>query len=322
MSQFRPPVLLRGPHAQSILARTGIRRARVRSQAAPLLAASHDIVADVGQGVRLLMHHTPPLPNAIGRTAILLHGWEGSAMATYILSVSRRLWETGYRIVRVNMRDHGPSHHLNEELFHSCRLEEMVDAVRWVREKFARDAAVMVGSSLGGNFALRIAVTAPELEIRRVVAVCPVLDPEQTMLALDRGLPIYRWHFMRRWRRSLERKQATFPDRYNFKGLDRFRTLEELTDYVVRHYTDIPDLETYLRGYALTGALLSELRVPSTMLLAEDDPVIPFAGLARVQRPSCLEVCTTTRGGHCGFLSDYRLNSWADRLVLDVLAGQ
>lgn len=322
MVPFKPPGALQGPNVQSILARVGLRRVRVQSRAAPLLAASRDIVADVGGGVRLLLHETPPKDGGNGRTAVLLHGWEGSATATYILSASMTLWREGYQIVRVNMRDHGPSHHLNEDLFHSCRLDEMIGAIHWIRRELARDAVTLVGSSLGGNFALRIAAAAPEIGILRVVAICPVLDPEQTMVALDRGSPLYRRYFMHRWRNSLERKRAAFPDRYDFAQLERFRTLEDMTDYFVRHYTEFPDLVTYLRGYALTGDRLSKLAVPGTMLLAEDDPVIPIAGLERIARPACLDIHTTAHGGHCGFVSDYRLNSWSDRFVLDALRAR
>jgi len=325
MSQFSPPFLLRGPHAQSIIARVGLRRARVRAAAARLLASSEDVVADVGGGVRLLVHHTPPqvpvADPAVGRTAVLLHGWEGSAMATYILSAAISLWANGYRILRINLRDHGPSHHLNEGLFHSCRLQEMIDAVGWVRQRYADEETALIGSSLGGNFALRIAACAQSsgLDISRVVAVCPVLDPEQTMHALDHGLPIYQRYFMRRWRRSLEFKRAAYPELYDFTRLERFRTLGEMTDYFVRHYTGFTDLRTYLRGYALTGDRLTGLQVPSTMLLAEDDPVIPVVGLDRVARPDCLRIETTPHGGHCGFIEDYRLTSWADRYILEVL---
>lgn len=323
MSQFSPPLPLRGPHAQSIVARVGLRRARVHAAAARLLAASEDVVAEVGDGVRLLVHHTPPQAPAVGRTAVLLHGWEGSAMATYVLSAAIRLWDNGFRILRINLRDHGASHHLNEGLFHSCRLQEMIDAVSWVRQRYAGEEIVLVGSSLGGNFALRIAARAQSsgLDLSHVLAVCPVLDPEQTMRALDHGLPIYRLYFMRRWRRSLELKKAAFPELYDFRRLERFRTLEEMTDYFVRYYTEFTDLRTYLRGYALTGDRLTGLQVPSTMLLAEDDPVIPVAGLDRIARPDCLRIETTRHGGHCGFIEDYRLTSWADKYVLDALTG-
>ena len=127
---------------QSIIARVGLRRARINAAARPFLEASEDLIADVGDGVRLLVHHTPPdrtIGQGVGRTAVLLHGWEGSAMATYVLSAGMRLWNAGYRIVRINLRDHGPSHHLNEELFHSCRLDEVSGAVEWVQARHPQE---------------------------------------------------------------------------------------------------------------------------------------------------------------------------------------
>ena len=64
----------------------------------------------------------------------------------------------------------------------------MVDATRRVRERFPDESLYLAGYSLGGNFALRIAATAgPALGIARIAAICPVLDPEETMVALDSG---------------------------------------------------------------------------------------------------------------------------------------
>lgn len=318
MTEFLPSRLLRGPHIQSILGSVGLRRWRVRAAARPMLHASVDRVVDAGQGVRLLVHHTPPRANANGRTAVLIHGWEGSGISTYVLSAATHLWREGYRIVRINLRDHGISHHLNEEMFHSCRLDEVVGAVRWIQDTFPDDTLMLAGYSLGGNFSLRIAAEATQasLKIAKVVAICPVLDPEQTMRAIDGGLSMYRTYFIRRWRRSLECKKAAFPRRYDFERLSRFRTLREMTDYFVVNYTEYPDLVTYLRGYAITGDRLANLAVPSAILLAEDDPVIPVSGLARMARPPALEIRTVRFGGHCGFVADFRMNNWSDHYLL------
>ena len=61
---------------------------------------------------------------------MLLHGWEGSSDSLYLLSLAQPLFEAGYDVARLNLRDHGDSHHLNEEIFHSCRIAEVVGAVR------------------------------------------------------------------------------------------------------------------------------------------------------------------------------------------------
>ena len=66
---------------------------------------------------------------------VLLHGWEGSAESLYVLSLAQLLYQQGFEIVRLNLRDHGETHHLNRELFHSCRLPEVVGAVRTLQRQ-------------------------------------------------------------------------------------------------------------------------------------------------------------------------------------------
>lgn len=321
MTSFRPPRLLRGPHAQSVLASLPLRRPLVARRTRRFLGQSRREILDCGAGVRLLAEHTEPATGAATGTVVLIHGWEGSTQSMYMLSAGARLWQAGFRVVRLNLRDHGDSQHLNRELFHSCRIEEVLGAVRGIQRRFPGERLLVAGFSLGGNFALRVAASARAagLALERVAAVCPVLDPRETLDALDRGLPVYRGYFIRRWRRSLERKRVAFPEYYDFGELSRFRTLRAMTDFFVRHYTEYPDLDAYLGGYALTGQRLESLEVPAVVLLAEDDPVIPIRGLDRVARPPTLEVTRSRFGGHCGFLADLRLRSWADEFVVRAL---
>lgn len=313
---FSPPRLLRSADVQAALANSVFRRRLVLREADSLLAASEQLLIECADGVRLTAHHTAPRVTN-GRVAILLHGWEGSSQSLHVLSAADRLWRAGLRVVRINMRDHGGSHHLNRAIFHSCRLAEMVDAVHWVSNRFAGEALCLAGYSLGGNFALRIAAAeGKSLNLSRVVAICPVLDPEETMLALDSGSLIYRQYFLSKWRRSLEAKARAFPGDYDFGPLSRFRSLRDMTDFFVTRYTEFPDLQTYLRGYALTGDRLAGLTVPSSILLAEDDPVIPAGALARVASPPALEIHRTRWGGHCGYLANYDLRTWTDDYLL------
>jgi len=321
INAFKPPVLLKSPHLQTILSSAGPRAPAVQKAAANISAAARLITVPCEHGVRLhALYNEAPNAQAL---IVLIHGWEGSAESLYQLSAARRLVEAGYSVLRLNLRDHGDSHHLNEDLFHSCRLQEVVDAVAWAAASFKPERLLLGGFSLGGNFALRVAAQAPEagIQLDRVLAVCPVLDPEETMHALDGGLSIYQWFFLRKWRRSLLKKMNVFPDRYEFDDLHRFKTLEAMTEFFVVNHTEYPDLHSYLKGYSLEGGRLSNLSVRSHVLLAEDDPVIPVAGLERVARPDCLDVEVTRFGGHCGHLQNYRLESWADAWLLDKAGG-
>jgi predicted alpha/beta-fold hydrolase len=293
------------------------RRQLVRKRAAGLLASAEPEVIDSGNGVRLLGYYSPS-PNAGRGLVVFLHGWEGSADSSYVLSAGTRAFESGYSVFRLNFRDHGNTQALNEDLFHSCRIDEVVNAVKNIHARHPADRLFLVGQSLGGNFAMRVAVRAhvAGIALSRVVAVCPVLQPQSTMRALEKGLWIYRHYFLNRWRQSLRAKAAAFPERYDFGSLERFRTLTETTEFFVREYTEFTTLNDYLEGYAITGSALADLRVPTLLIAAADDPVIPSSDLERLARVDALKVTELRNGGHCGFVDSYALRSWADDRIL------
>lgn len=315
---FAPTGLIANPHVQSILVSSPMRRTLLRRRAEPLLAASQALLLDCGDGVRLHCWHAPAAGEPRG-LAVLIHGWEGTADSSYLLSSSMKLYAAGWSVIRLHLRDHGPSHHLNEDLFHSNRIREVVAAVARLAELFPGSAMCLGGFSLGGNFALRVAARADAngIPLRRVMAVCPVLDPASTLDAMERGPRVYERYFMMKWRRSLQIKAGLFPGRYDFGNLRRFRGLRDMTDFFVQDYSEFPDLATYLNGYAITGEALAPVTAPTLLVAAKDDPVIPARDLPRLAQPASLRVIATTRGGHCGFLPSAFGHSWIDGLMHD-----
>lgn len=319
---FDPPRGLKHRHVQSLLAGWPWRQRWLRRRASALLAASRDEIVDCGADVRLLGHYSaqPAEPRGL---AILLHGWEGSAEANYVVSVGGLLYDAGFSVFRLNFRDHGDTFALNRELFHSCRIDEVVGALAAIAKRYPAKATFVVGHSLGGNFALRAAARAPDarISLTKVVAVCPVLRPSSTMRALEDGLWVYREYFLRRWRRSLLAKAACFPELYDFGDLRRFRTLTATTEFFATRYASFPDLDSYLNGYAITGDALSRLTVPAKIIAAADDPVIPVDDFADLATSPALSIQVFAHGGHCAFLQDYALRSWVDRAVLAEIAA-
>ena len=100
-------------------------------------AVSTPHVIDGGEGVRLHgMHSRVPDRPARG-LALLLHGWEGSIESSYMRLTAARLLHAGFDVFRLNFRDHGDTHHLNEALFHSNRIDEVVNAAVDVERRFA-----------------------------------------------------------------------------------------------------------------------------------------------------------------------------------------
>lgn len=322
---FRPQWWLRSTHSQSILPSLPVRRLLIERRTRGWRRASRELLLDCGDGVTLQAFHssTHAAQDSAAQCvepalAVLLHGWEGSAESQYILSLADVLLAHGCDVIRLNLRDHGDTHHLNRDLFHSCRLPEVVGAMQRLQELFPARRRVLIGYSLGGNFMLRVAAEAPQagLDIERVIAVSALLDPATTLDAIENGLWIYHSYFVMKWTRSLMRKQAAWPDTYRFGKLLRSRNLRRMTEDLVLQHTDYPDLHSYLRDYAITGERLAGLTVPSTIVTALDDPMIAPADLERLADTPLLRVVTTQTGGHCGFLEDLGSHSWVDDFIL------
>ena len=324
MTEFTPRPWLRNAHLQSILPSLPLRRSAIERRALSLLQSSVEEVLDCGEGVRLLGLHSSQerrgrVPAA--QLVVLHHGWEGSAQSLYVLALGQFLFERGFDVLRLNLRDHGPTHHLNRDLFHSCRIKEVVGAVRRIQSLYPAQRLSLVGFSLGGNFALRVGAGAREagIDLHRIVAISPVLDPEVTLAALEDGVAIYRQYFIRKWTRSLLKKQLAWPEVYDFRELLRDRTLTAMTDYLVCHHSEFPDLQTYLRGYALVHGALEPLCTLSRIIAATDDPMIPSRDLERLPRLANLRITPTRFGGHCGFMPSWRGDSWIAGEVLSEL---
>jgi predicted alpha/beta-fold hydrolase len=319
---FKPPRWLRSAHLQSILASTFVRRGRIERRAVALLAAQRELILECGEGVRLQCFVSSP-PHGNGRPVVLLHGWEGHSESNYVLSLAQLLFARGFEVVRLNLRDHGETHHLNRELFHSCRLPEVIGAMRALQRQFPQRPLAAVGFSLGGNFLLRVAARAREaqLNLERVIAISPVLEPTDTLVALERALPGYEYYFVRKWRRSLEKKQAAWPGSYDFSDVPGMRGLREMTAKLVVRHSEFTSLGEYLNGYAITGERLAALEVPSHIYTSADDPMIPVGGLAQLARPAALEVTVTRYGGHCGFITQLQELTWVERRILEELGA-
>jgi predicted alpha/beta-fold hydrolase len=302
---------------QSVLSSSGLRRL-LSGRRTELRAPTTECVLDCGDGVRLQGFRSTPASRPPRGLVVLLHGWEGSAESGYVVNTAARLLAEGYEVFRLNFRDHGDTHALHPGLFHSCRIDEVVGAVRAIAERFPARPLAVAGFSLGGNFALRVALRAPDagIPLHCALAVCPVVSPGAGLFALEDAPWFYQRYFLHKWRGSLRRKQALFPDTELFTPAELGGDLRALTRSLVLRHTDFGSLENYLDGYSIAGSRLASLRVPATILTASDDPVIPVADFRALDLPACAELDIATHGGHCGFLHDASLRSWTEDYLL------
>lgn len=314
--------VLDNPHVQSLLASSSWRLRRLR-QDNPVGQKSQDRILQTPDA-RLLCRYTPAEQSrATGQLMVLLHGWEGRSESTYIQLLADTLYRQGVSIARLNFRDHGNTHHLNRGLFHSCRLDEVADAVRAVQDQWQPQQLFLAGFSLGGNFAIRINAVASEkgIDLAGVFAVSPVVDPHSAMLAIEAS-PVYRRYFLRKWKKSLRRKQKQHPGIFSGNEWKKHRSLDALTHELILQHTPYTQTTDYYRGYELTETVLNSLQSPTHVITAEDDPIIPVKDFQRMEGKQNIRLLKLPKGGHCGFVMDWQGRSWVETYISRQLQKQ
>ena len=139
-----------------------------------------------------------------------------------------------------------------------------------------------------------------------------VIDPEKAVRAIDSGWVGYRWYFLRKWRQALVEKQGAFPDAYDLDAALKLPSVAALTDYLVARHLPFVHSREYYQHYTLTGNGLAGLEIPTRILAAADDPVVPIGDVETLDGSRHLDVVVSRFGGHCGFIEDFRLRSALD----------
>ncbi len=304
--------IFRNGHTNSILAGSPARKLVAHKISKRFRKQAELKIIPAKNNIQLSAHYNVQ-PQQPAHTIVLLHGWLGCSDSLYIVTLGDFLYRHGFNVVRLNLRDHGDSYHLNEKLFHSCRIQEVINACINIQNEFDSELS-LIGFSLGANFALRInAFTTPQqLKLVQTIAICPVIDPSNTLHALETSFLVYRNYFMQRWRSSYYKKVDAFPHIYTKKTFDECKSLRDATENLATKHAGFESLESYLNGYAISGKRLSTLNSMANVVLAKDDPIIPWQDCNKLDENHYLNILLTEHGGHCGFLEPGLTSPWVN----------
>ena len=313
LNSFKPPLFLRNAHVQTVLASSKLRTLGANS----MRDVARQKIIETAEGIRLLGYYSVQNDGRAKGLAILLHGWEGSTDSTYLLRCGKGLYARGYDIFRLNFRDHGDSHHFNKGIFYAVLLEEVFQAVNQAAGFSNGRPVFLIGFSLGGNFVLRIlkkCVNVPIKNLYHAVSISPVLNPRKSTEKIDR-IPYLRKYFLAKWRRSLKKKQGLFPDIYDFTDVMGVETIQGLTDVLLEKYSDFPTAQAYFDAYALMGTAIADINTPTTIVTAEDDPIIPINDFYDLELNEHIRMLIHPHGGHNGFITGFKLQSWYENMI-------
>jgi uncharacterized protein len=273
-------------------------------------------------GTQVLVKENRPVGPPRGEV-FLQHGLEGSCDSGYMISLAQELLQAGYAVHRLNMRGCGGSEHLTDTLYHSGLTQDTRSILEHFRDA-GRGPRCLIGFSLGGNVTLKLAGELDEAGpglISKVVAVSTPMDLHACVRRLD---SLDNWIYEQRFVRGLcnryRRRHATQPERFPLRGIDRIRTVFDFDDQFTAKAFGFGDAPNY---YATQSAIrfVSRIRIPTLLVQAADDPLIPFEiyETKQVAENPNLKLIVTEHGGHLGFISRQNPRFWLDALIRDWL---
>jgi len=278
------------------------------------------VVYETEPGVRVLVHSQRPAGDPKGEL-ILVHGLEGSSASGYARSMVHGALQRGWVTHRFNMRGCGGGDELATTSYHAGQTSDLLAVLRERRRVNALPIFV-IGFSLGGNVALKLAGELAEAAAGLLAGVCAVSTPIDLAacartLAQPRNF-LYQGRFLNRLKDRIRRKNRLAPDVYTLEHLPKIRTIEDFDDHYTARLFGFGTAANYFRTQS-SNQFLESIRVPALLVQSKDDPLVPFPVFEHPAFASnpCLTLLAVEHGGHLGFLSRGKARFWLDGTVLD-----
>lgn len=316
---FEPHPLLRDGHTQTIAGwawprRFGFRHTRARDE---------ERLFEVEPGVKLLARCRWQGDITSRLTLLLVHGLGGSDASSYVLGTARLGYRAGMNVVSLNQRNCGGTEQLTPTLYHSGLSDDLRAVVDELLYRDRLSGVFVAGFSMGGNLVLKMAgALAREAPpgLLGVCAISPPIDLGATVQCIEHpSNRLYQWRFVRGLKTMVLRKKELYPKLYDVRQLAQVRTVRDFDELYTAPHGGFADAEDY---YARASSLsfLAEIKAPTLILHAQDDPLVPYAPFSRPEVRSNPNVLVTTpsHGGHVGFVSRERGRGrfWAEEQIL------
>lgn len=248
-------------------------------------------------------------PNrAVAPLLLALHGLESSSDAHYMRGLAEQAWRRGWSALLLNQRNCGGTEHLTPGLYHSGLTADPAAVIDELRRVDGITRIGVVGYSLGGNLAVKLAGEIGDdagSPVRAVAAVSPAIDLERCVRAIERrsNYP-YQWNFVRNLRGRMRRKDRDWPGAFDLTPLGDIWSIRKFDDVYTAPFHGFDGASDY---YAQASAMrvVDRIRMPTLILTAADDPFVPpeqFRPPLMAVNPA-MTVRIEAHGGHCGFIS-------------------
>ena len=299
---FMPHPFFVSGHAQTLSGYAWPRRFRMTEH-------RHDEkrLFEIEQGVQLLAYCRWQADRHAHPTLMIVHGLEGSSDARYMLGTAAKALRENFNTIRLNLRNCGNTEHLTPTLYNSGMSGDLLAIANELIDRDGLRNIFVAGYSMSGNIALKLAGEGGQTISGRISGVCavsPSVDLSACAAAIERRDNwLYQKSFMRSLHRRIKQKEKLFPDLYDATDIRLIRTIREFDERYTAldgGYKNADDY--YARASSLP--LIRNIRIPTLIVHAQDDPFIPIESLQHpsiAANPSVI-LLAPEHGGHLGFV--------------------
>jgi predicted alpha/beta-fold hydrolase len=318
-ADFRPLPFLRNPHVQTVLG------ALVPGINCPL--PDERRIVRLADGDALVLHNnTPPGWKLGDPLALVVHGLSGSHASAHVRRLAGLLLSLRVRVVRMDLRGAGAGVSLARGIYHAGRSDDIRAVLEAMHTWSPSSPLLLLGISLGGALVLKLAAEAADRPVPgliRIAAASPPIDLPRcsALLALPKNR-FYQDNFIRDLTFSARLRQRYFPDLPPLR-LPRRLTMRLFDELYTAPRSGFADAMDYYRK-ASCAALIPNIRLPTLILTARDDPFIAIEPFEELKLPSNIQLRIVAHGGHIGFLGwDGRGGiRWAERRMVEWVLGR
>lgn len=319
MNTFRLARWLKNPHLQTV--------GSVLVPRAMKIIPSKNRLFRLTDGSQLVAECSWQAQKTAVATVIILPGLNGSTVSSYIRGTAAKAYGKGLNVVRLNLRNGGGSEKYSKTLLHAGQSDDLKCVIRELVSEDGLPKIGLIGFSFGGNICLKAVGEWGEAIPKQVigaVGISPLIDLAATADSIDHHAPaVYRWQLLRGLKSSLRKRARLFPGEYSVSGLKAVKKFRDYDNFTAL-YNGFTDADDY---YAHVSAkpLLPQITIPTLLIHADDDAVIPLNSFMGITNGS-INLFDTHGGGHGGFIGQNRNGDpdlhWAENRAVEFILNQ
>ena len=258
------------------------------------------------------------------RVVFLVPGVGGSYESPFMPRVASKLNSAGFRTFCMDHRGSGPAFDRAQNLGHAGRSEDARSSIEKIAALCPESPLTGVGFSMGGNILLKLLGECGKESVGNFdscFAVAPPIDIQPCAEFMQRRMNIlYSRAFANALIEHVRKRQPYVESMQSISLNPRPKTLWEFDDRFTAPMSGFRNAEDYYTQSS-SGSVLHRVTIPTQIVTAEDDPMIPVSIFEGANFSTSTELLITPSGGHLGYFGvsgidpdrrwmDWRIVNW------------